>query len=671
MFRATFDPPGVYFDEPAPLFTLTGVRMDVCAFVGVAPRGPAWVPLPDDELEDDDTLRGKPFLDWQRRRRSVAVPVESFDEYRRIFGGFEGPGRLPYAVHAFFEQGGRCAYIVRVVHHYGTHADREGAASGVLDGVQVTGGGAVRLMARNEGSWGNRLQARVTFETRPIAIDVNRSTASDLYIAEDAAVSAGSTLHVTLNSGQRTLAQVAAVEPIPARRLEPLKEQRRQKRVRLTMPLLQTAKDAAILETTLEISDGAINEVHRALGLTPNHPRSIATVLSHESSLVIPDAAWVASDLEPSLDWQAARGTTLFEGGVDRYADITPDDFFDAKWTLGDDNAGSGVHALVKLRDLAMACMPDLYDPFPNPEPQNILDPPSLAGDEFEYCLDRPPAGRQAAAPDELRGLRLNPRLKHDLDIISDRQRAFVELAETTRAFIALLDVPPGLQLTQILRWRQQFTSPFAAAYQPWILAAPRADQRDALVRVPPAAIAAGAIADQERRFGVPHGPANVIAVSAVNLDREVLPQDHAALHTAGINVFVRDPDGFRLTTARTLSTDPDYRQLSVRRLVTMIARTLEQQTQWIVFEPHTADLRHELRRAIEGLLRELYLANAFKGATEDEAFFVNCDERLNDQRTIDAGKLIAEVGIAPAEPLEFIIVRLVRNVDGRITVEG
>lgn len=667
MFRATVDPPGVYFDEATPLFRLTGVRMDVCAFVGVAPRGPARVPLADDEL--DDWLRPLPFLDRQRRRRSVAVAIESFDEYRRVYGGFEGPGRLPYAVQAFFEQGGRRAYIVRIVHEYGDVRDQLGIARAVLDGVQPVGGGVVRLRARHEGAWGNRLRAALFFDTTPVAIDRTRSTPSELFVASDAPIAEGSTLQATMPTGEHRLATVNWVSMVHT-----TSGSGRQQRIVLTAPLAAAPIAIALVQATVQIGDGAgVNEEHANLALSPRHPRSLADVLSRESDLVIPDPAWVSSELEPQ-DAQLTVARTRrsqFRSGRDRYRDISPDDFFDATWTLGNDTAGSGVHAVVELSDLAMVCVPDLYDPVAVPPMEDILDRPTLAGDEFEYCLETAPPQRQASAPDELVSLQLNPRLPADLAIISRHQQALVELAETTRGFTALLDVPPGLQLNQMMRWRQQFSSAFAAAYHPWILTAPREDQRDALIRIPPSSVAAGVIADQERRFGVPQGPANVIAVSAVNLDRVVTSEDHASLHTSGINVFVRDPDGFRLTSARTLSTNPHYRQLSVRRLVTMIARTLEQQTQWIVFEPHTAMLRAQLRGALESLLQELYLANAFTGNTEEEAFFVRCDERLNDQRTVDAGKLIAEIGIAPAEPLEFIIVRLVRNVDGRVTVEG
>ena len=666
MFRATVDPPGLYFTDPAPLFTLTGVRMDVCAFVGVAPRGPARAPLSDDEL--DDPLHRLPFLDLQRRRRSVAVAVESFDEYRRIFGGFEGPGRLPYAVQTFFEQGGRRAYIVRIVHDYGDVRDRLGIARAVIDGVKQAGGGVVRLRARHEGAWGNRLRVELSFHTTPVSIDPARTTSSRLLVATDAPLVAGSTVQATLPGGGRRLATAnwVSIVPVPG-------TNGRQKAIDLTAPLPEIPIAISLVQATVEIDDGAgMTEVHAGVALSPRHPRSLAYVLSRESNLVIPHPEWVDSELEP-LDPRLIVSRTRrsqFHGGRNRYRDITSEDFFDAKWVLGNDTAGSGVHAVVKLPDVAMVCMPDLYDPRPIAEPEIVLDQP-FAGPEFVDCVEPPNEQRQAAEFDELVGLRLNPQQPSDLALISQYQRRFVELADTTRAFCALLDVPPGLQLTQVLRWRQQFSSAFAAAYHPWILAAPATDQRDSLIRIPPSAAGAGIIAERELRFGVPHGPANVVAVSAVNLDRLVEPGDHASLHTAGINVFIRDVDGFLLTSARTLSTDPHYRQLSVRRLVTMIARTLEQQTQWIVFEPHTAALRADLKRAIEALLEELYRANAFTGDTEEDAFFVRCDEELNDQRTVDSGKLIAEIGIAPAEPLEFIIVRLVRNVDGRVTVEG
>ena len=84
-------------------------------------------------------------------------------------------------------------------------------------------------------------------------------------------------------------------------------------------------------------------------------------------------------------------------------------------------------------------------------------------------------------------------------------------------------------------------------------------------------------------------------------------PAAHDELHPQGVNVYLRERDGVRLTAARTLSRDPAYRQLSVRRLVTMLRRTLEQQMQWAVFEPNDGRLRRDLRHMLGAYLSQLF----------------------------------------------------------------
>jgi phage tail sheath protein FI len=90
-----------------------------------------------------------------------------------------------------------------------------------------------------------------------------------------------------------------------------------------------------------------------------------------------------------------------------------------------------------------------------------------------------------------------------------------------------------------------------------------------------------------------------------------------------------------------------------------------------MVFEPNNAALRADVRYLLESYLRQLYRVDAFRGATENSAFFVRCDDELNSQRVLDAGQLIVEVGVAPAEPLEFIVLRIARGGDGTLRAEG
>lgn len=661
--------PGIYHLPDSPLHALTGVRMDVCAFVGVAPRGPVRVPVVDEKWLDD-----RPCVEDERpRRRSVAVAIENFGEYRQLFGGFEGPGLLPYSVAAFFEQGGRRAYITRIVHDYRdsldpTTPDPVQNAGGVAAGIVPGAGTAampLRLRARNEGSWGNLLRASLDYATRPIQFE--NSDPTSLTVDEATQLPAGAVLRLTLKNATQVLRPVSNINRQPRAKRTGFVS-----KAIFNQHLAADVKSAEVVEGILLIDDGNGRvERHERLGFSALHPRWMATVLCYESQLVFPDNAWSAGEVIPvDADLLPSPWSNSFSGGEDRYAAITPDDFFDYKWVPGDDEPGEGVHALTQLSDLSLLVVPDLYSPAPLAAAKDVIDPVSLVGPEFELCVDlplKPPA--QAKAEFDLEGLRLDPRLPADLELIIDYQKQLGELADVLRSFIVLLDVPPGLSHRQILTWRAHFDSAFAAAYDPWLQTS-RADDSRELLRVPPAAVAAGIIAMQELAFGVPHGPANVLAAQIVGVDDAVSPARHDELHPQGINIYLRERDGIRLTGARTLSRDPQWRQLSVRRLVTMIQRALEQQMQWVVFEPNNVALRTAVRLALKGYLRQLFRLGAFRGATEEEAFFVRCDETNNPPYVADAGRLLAEVGVAPAEPLEFIVLQLARGGDGTLTLQ-
>jgi phage tail sheath protein FI len=126
-----------------------------------------------------------------------------------------------------------------------------------------------------------------------------------------------------------------------------------------------------------------------------------------------------------------------------------------------------------------------------------------------------------------------------------------------------------------------------------------------------------------------------------------------------------------RLVAGRTLSRDPRWRQLSVRRLVTMLGIALRRQMQWTVFEPDSPALRDELERMLERYLGGLHAAGALRGRTAEEAFFVRCEERTAGRGGPIEGALVCQVGIAAAEPLEFILLRLTRGGDGTLLVEA
>lgn len=656
----TLGAPGLYFVPQTPRRGLRDVPMDVCAFAGVAPRGPARVPLPDEGRRRE----GQPGAPGDPRRRSVPVPVTSFDEYTRLYGRFEGPGRLPYAVASFFEQGGRKAYVVRIVPDDAGTGRGPDVASGLLDPIGVIGApGPVRLWARSEGRWGAGLSVRLAFSTRPVPLRPGHSPA-ELTAPPELSLPVGSLLRMRLDTGARVLGFVTAA------RLEgePFDHVRR-RALTLDAPPPGNVESVEVVEAGVDVDDGDGRSEHfESLGLSADHPCWVARELAAASELVEPDESWWSASLLPDTAALPPAGARL-SGGADSYPRITPDDFFDPDWAPGDEEPRSGVHSVLDVADVAMVVAPDLYEPRPVTPMEPIVSPRSLAGREFAECIDPPPPPEQEAPPPGLDLLALDPTVGSDRERIVGYQLRLQQLAETMRSITVLLDVPPRLGQRDILRWRARFDSAFVAAFHPWLWVA-RPGGGGSAVEVNPAAVAAGIVARRELRDGVQFGPANELAARVVDVLDPVSLERHGELHWANVNVFAPERDGVRLTAARTLSTGRDYRQLSVRRLVTMLCRVLEREMAWVVFEPHTESLRADLRHQIDAYLRSLFRANAFAGATEQEAFFVRCDDSINPPQLVDAGQLHVDIGVAPAEPLEFIVVRLSRDGDGTLLAE-
>ena len=660
---AVLGAPGIRVLAPEPVLAITGVRRDVAAFAGVAPRGPAREPAAELLADGDLAL-------WLAGpvSRSVAVPVTSWDEYRYAFGGFEGPGRLPYAVSAFFAQGGERAWVVRVVHGYGTAADEDGRAAGPLGTLVTTGGDAVELAARSEGSWGNRLRAVLSFAARPVP--VLSATTGELIVSPDRDTPAGSVVRVRLPGDVLVLRYVERVDDLP----DPDGPGMR-RHLLLDLPLASAPSAFDLVTGTLAVVDPdplrPRAETLTGLGLRADHPRWLGRALATGSALLRPLPGWAAGPVDlAGIDPTLPAVEAVLAGGDDRWADVVPEDFWDPAWVPGDERPGVGVHCLAENDEIGLLVVPDLYDPAPLAPVDDVGDPPSVAGPDFALCLElEPPGPPPEPPPPGMTGLALDPLVVGDYDRIVTAQQALVALA-SVRDLTVLLDVPLGLPHRRVLRWRASFDSPYAAAYHPWLDVAAPDDARDTLVRMTPSAFAAGIVADRERRLGVQVGPGNQVAVGPVRVSTVVTADQHHELHPDGINVFVSERDGIRLTAARTLSRRGDLRQLSVARLLTVLRLSLQRELDWAVFEPNDDALWAQVRRLVAGYLTRLYAAGAFTGDTAKEGFFVRCDRSTMTPNDLDNGRFVCLVGIAPAEPLEYLVLRITRDRDDTVRAE-
>jgi uncharacterized protein len=201
-------------------------------------------------------------------------------------------------------------------------------------------------------------------------------------------------------------------------------------------------------------------------------------------------------------------------------------------------------------------------------------------------------------------------------------------------------------------------SSSYTAYYYPWLTVP--ALSGNASVTIPACGHVAGVYAKTDTDFGVWKAPANVPLVGVQSLSAAINNSESDALNSLGIDVIRSFPkQGIRVWGARTTGQDPEWKYVNVRRLLIFLEKSIDQGTQWAVFEPNAPILWAAVRATVENFLFNLWKSGAFQGSTPQEAFFVRCDRNTMTQSDIDFGRLVALVGVAPLRPAEFVIFRI------------
>lgn len=235
-------------------------------------------------------------------------------------------------------------------------------------------------------------------------------------------------------------------------------------------------------------------------------------------------------------------------------------------------------------------------------------------------------------------------------------QDALLTHCETRKDRFAILDSPELIQggVDKLPRPRD---SKYGAYYFPWIQVY---DPERGNVFIPPSGHIAGVYARTDNERGVHKAPANEIVRGALGLKYNVSKGEQDILNPKGINcIRMMQGGGIRIWGARTLSSDPSWRYINVRRLFIMVETSIERATQWVVFEPNDHRLWKRVTRTITSFLTLVWRQGALFGETPEKAFYVKCDEETNPPETIDVGQLIVEIGLAPVKPAEFVIFRI------------
>ena len=262
--------------------------------------------------------------------------------------------------------------------------------------------------------------------------------------------------------------------------------------------------------------------------------------------------------------------------------------------------------------------------------------------------------------------------MAHQNGVIDDEgvravQAAMIAHCELMSDRVAILDPPPGMRPQQVKDWRMNvagYDSKYATLYWPWIkIMDPRSGKP---VFVPPSGHVAGIWARNDDTRGVHKAPANETIRGVIDLQSGLTRGEHDQLNPIGVNCIRAFPgQGIRIWGARTLSSDPEWRYLNVRRLFNYVEKSILSGTNWVVFEPNDEFLWRSVERTISMFLRRVWRSGALFGRTPEQAFYVKCDAENNPEENRDAGILTVDVGIAPVKPAEFVVFRLSQFSEG------
>ncbi|MEG4304904.1 phage tail sheath subtilisin-like domain-containing protein [Microcoleus sp. D3_18a_C4] len=198
------------------------------------------------------------------------------------------------------------------------------------------------------------------------------------------------------------------------------------------------------------------------------------------------------------------------------------------------------------------------------------------------------------------------------------------------------------------------------AIYAPWLKI------ENAPCYIPPCGHIAGIYARSDRAVGVHRAPANYLLEGVLDLSLLLSDPDWEILNSetgAGVNCIRSFRSrGIRVWGARTLSQNPDWQYVNIRRLKITLLRWTERNLADAVFEPNNSTLWGRIERELTVYCESLWRQGALQGDTVDEAFYVKCDAETNPLELRKTGQVVTEIGLAPTAPGEFIVISLVHR---------
>jgi uncharacterized protein len=241
---------------------------------------------------------------------------------------------------------------------------------------------------------------------------------------------------------------------------------------------------------------------------------------------------------------------------------------------------------------------------------------------------------------------------------VASIQQLVISHCERMRYRVGVLDSPDQALVGEVLEYRAKLDTTRAALYYPWVTIVDPITNRE--MNTPPSGFVTGIYARNDVERGVHKSPANEVVRLAIGFEYLLNKAQQDVLNPEGVNCLrYFEGRGLRVWGARTITSDPEWRYVAVRRYFVFLERSIDKGTQWAVFEPNGEVLWNQVRRTIEDFLFNEWTSGHLMGASPEEAFFVKCDRSTMTQSDFDNGRLICLVGVAPLRPAEFVIFRI------------
>lgn len=248
-------------------------------------------------------------------------------------------------------------------------------------------------------------------------------------------------------------------------------------------------------------------------------------------------------------------------------------------------------------------------------------------------------------------------------------QQALLDHCSSTGDRVAILDGvkdPASITATAISTTARSKVASYGAVYFPWI-EVNDPTTAGARILVPPSGHIAGIYARSDAERGVHKAPANEVVMGALGLERRISKAQQDGLNPEGINVIREFNGALKVWGGRTRADEAtaEYRYISTRRYMNYLRESMDDGTQWVVFEPNAPSLWQRITRTLTDFLTNEWRSGALFGETPKQAFFVRCDAETNPAAVRELGQVVTEIGVAIVKPAEFVIFRIQQQTGG------